>query len=497
MDTRHVEYIQDIAFNDICDKMAICTTSKKIIIYQKVLKKSNDLIIINDEIKEEINNKNNKPPKSGFHNTIGFLKSAEKRRKPKDRSNNNIQSKFNPNLNDSIELKAKLASSKSLISIEKQNAKKRQKSEKNDEDEEDNNDFYFLSRNSNSNLFKSINFGRKNNYKIDKNNYGINYDINNDSFDSLNNSLKHTKNKEYDYRWEKITSLNIDGPGLRLQWANSEFGNILACSGYNKCVYIIKVENLSEANWTKITEFNDIVEDISFAPRNDILELATITPEGCLKTFQFQVTIGWNSNHSLQFSKKSEYTCLCCNPSNLDKLTIVVGCKKPFTDENKNDKNNLKDERKLKASLKKQDSIKTNQSNDLLKIVYFKDNNSPLTGSINGGHEDDITDVDWANQNGRLHHMICSTSKDGIFIIWEINLLPEELSFKNDGNKINNNSFFTYKKLFEFEHKKPLWRCSFNESGILASCIDEDGENFVFLKTGRDKFVKLDINKQK
>ena len=406
MNTNHVEYIQDIAFNDICDKMAICTTSKKIIIYQKVLKKSNDLIIIDEQIKAEIRGKknNNKSSRNNFHNTIGFLNSTEKKRRLKEKSNINLQSKLNPNLNDSIELKAKLASSKSLISIETQDTKKRKKSEKIDDNEEDNNDFYFLNRNSNNNLFKSINFGRKSNYKLDKSNYGgINInDFNNDSFESLNNSLKHTKKKEYDYRWEKIKYFDIDGPGLRLQWANSEFGNIIACSGYNKCVYIIKEDNDS---WTKIKEFIDIVEDISFVPRNDILELATITSDGYLKTFQFLVTNSWELNHILNISK-SKCTCLCCNPSNLDKLTIVVGCKKPFNDEIKNDKNNLNDDTKLKQSLKKQDIIKNNKSNDLIKIVYFRDKNTALTGVINDGHEDDITDVDWANQNGRLHHII-------------------------------------------------------------------------------------------
>ena len=85
--------------------------------------------------------------------------------------------------------------------------------------------------------------------------------------------------------------------------------------------------------------------------------------------------------------------------------------------------------------------------------------------------------------------MICTTSKDGKFIIWEINLFNEE-------EIIDNNELFSYKKIFEFDHDKPLWRCSFNESGILVSCIDEDGNIFVFLKTGRDKFIKLDINNQ-
>ena len=48
----HVEYIQDISFNETCDKMAISTTSQKIIIYKKVFIKSNELILPENE-KEE------------------------------------------------------------------------------------------------------------------------------------------------------------------------------------------------------------------------------------------------------------------------------------------------------------------------------------------------------------------------------------------------------------------------------------------------------------
>ena len=56
MEIKHVEYIQDIAFNDLCDKMAISTTSQKIIIYKKVLIKSNELIFHEkDSKKEEFN----------------------------------------------------------------------------------------------------------------------------------------------------------------------------------------------------------------------------------------------------------------------------------------------------------------------------------------------------------------------------------------------------------------------------------------------------------
>ena len=516
-----MEYIQDIAFNDTCDKMAISTTSQKIILYQKVPKKSNELILIDNDLKEELNIKNNdninSPQKTGSNSNSKNIYYTDKKKKRKSH-NISIQTKFIPKRNEStiISTKIRKNSSRSLISIESSNNSKSQsksisrkdfdysknETEDDDEDDEENTDLFsfFKSKNNSSNLFKSLNFGSKNNFKLDRINAGVNSEINDDSFDSLYNSSsisKYKKNKDYDYRWEKITSWTTDGPALRLQWASSEFGNIVACCGYNKCVYIIKEEKYdNQLIWkcsTKIVEFTDIVEDISFVPKNDSLELATITSDGFLKTFfPFPGRSSWQSNHILYFPK-SRCTCLCCNPSNIDKLTIVVGFKKRFLfDEIKYDKNNIINDKPIK----KQDSFKS-ISNDLLKIVYFKNNNNALIGAINEtGIEDDITDVDWANQNGRLHHMICSTSKDGKFIIFEINLLYDELNSTDQGSN-KNNSFFTSIKLFEYNHTKPLWRCSFNESGIICSCIDEDGEVLIFMKIGRNEFIKLDLNKKK
>ena len=509
MEIKHVEYIQDIAFNDTYDKMAISTTSQKIIIYQKVYKKSHELIVVEKEEKENVNEVHYKSPKQGFHNTISFSSIADKKKlKRKEVSNINLPSKFNRNkrkdfnLNDSVELKNRAPSSRSVISIESDDSKKN-RINKEQKDEEEDTDFFF-SRSRNSNFFKSINFGSKNKFKLDRINISNFNDQFEDSFDSLYNSssiLKHSKIKEYEYRWEKVTALFIDGPALKLQWARSEFGNILACSGYNKCVNIFKEEKLgNNINWkcsAQIKEFTHSVEDITFLPEKHSLVLAAITSDGLLRIFiPLNNDTNWQSKQSLKVSDGC--TSLCCNPSILDKYTIVIGCKKKsLNDDLKNEKRQSTDNLKMKEVIKKKDSIINNKFKDLIKIVYFRNINDPLMGSINeSGHEDDITDVDWANRNGRTHHMICSTSKDGKFIIWEINLLLNEMSSKDDIDKINNN-FFSYKKLFEYNNNKPLWRCNFNESGVMVSCIDEDGEVFVFFKIGRSKFIKLDIHKKK
>ena len=204
--------------------------------------------------------------------------------------------------------------------------------------------------------------------------------------------------------------------------------------------------------------------------------------------FSFELNNPWEKD-DIKIPKISNNgcTCLCCNPSNLDELIIVIGCKMNKKEKDINEINMIKKDNNSNNKI----NIDFLDNNSLLKLILFKQNTEPIIKAVNDfSHKNDITDVDWANQNGRTYHMICSTSKDGKFIIWEINLLKDE--------KINeDNNFFTYKKIFEFNHNKPLWRCSFNESGIIASCIDEAGETFVFLKIAKNTFIKLDIQKSK
>ena len=317
--------------------------------------------------------------------------------------------------------------------------------------------------------------------------------------DSNNNSniklefLSFQKNKEFEYRWEEIQNFVVDGPVLRIQWANIDYGNIFACSGYNKCIYLFKEEkNDKTIKWNHIIIkiFPDAVMDISFLPNIYSLGLAALTLDGYLKILKFSFELGkpWEE-YDIKIPKISNdgCTCLCCNPSNLDELTIVIGCKI-----NKKEKEKDINEINIIKKDNYNNNIKNNvkNKNSLLKLILFKKKSFKIQSINDFSHKNDITDVDWANQNGRNYHMICSTSKDGKFIIWEINLFEKE--------KINeDDNFFTYKKIFEFNHDKPLWRCSFNESGTMASCIDEDGETFSFIKISKNKFIKLDIQKAK
>ena len=468
MKDNYAEYIQDISFNDSSDRMVIVTTSKLVIIYKKVLKTSDRLIKLSpNKIKKKKSYINNK---KHFLKKGGVINNNSDSEKNSDNDNDSIKEDL-----DSIFEKEKEDSNKSISSG-------------NEINDIDNIDNIKLKKQRNTYYFSES----KKNSIFNRKSYGFINKLNLDEVNEL-----YQKNKEYEYHWESQLKLNIEGPVLRIQWANSEFGNLFACSGFNKWVYIFKEEKIDLNlvwNHTVIKRFSDSVMDISFLPKIYSLQLASVTLDGYLKISK--PTNSWK-DWETDYKLISKYgcTCLCCNPSDLDQLTIVIGCKKNKYELNNKENNNETNKNNININI---NINKTYLMNDLIKIIWFIDNKECIIQGIKEcGHKDDITDVDWANQNGRDYHMICSTSKDGKFIIWEINLSQEDnININNINNNDNNSIFFNYKTIFEFEHIKPLWRCCFNDSGIIASCIDEDGETFVFLKTGKNKFVKLDINKK-
>ena len=476
MEFKNAEYIQDIAFNDTCDIMVLATTSKEIIIYNKVLKNSDCLIMNPSEKKPKETPLIKKGPKEPYIFELDNEIDPDSDLIPIDsNSNKKINKKKNKKNKEKNKNKNKDIKKRSKTPYNKRKTKF----------EEENDINMFNENKFNNELSDDFNFESSNKIELI---YG----------DNPNNLLQ--KRKEFEYHWEQIAHFNMDGPVLRIQFANNEFGNIFACSGYNKWIYVFKGERNDkniEWNQTLIKLFSDAVIDISFLPKIYSLRLASITLDGYLKILK--PTESWKNweQENIKISKISNTgcTCLCCNPSCLDELIIVIGCKKNNEEKNLNINdinNNINKKESSKKINKDINNVNVNINNEgLLKFVFFKENHNPKIISINDCyHKNDITDVDWANQNGRTYHMICSTSKDGKFIIWEINLLENE-------EEIGDNNFFTYKKIFEFNHDKPLWRCSFNDSGIIASCIGEDGKTFSFLKIAKNQFIKLDIEKTK
>ena len=167
--------------------------------------------------------------------------------------------------------------------------------------------------------------------------------------------------------------------------------------------------------------------------------------------------------------------------------------------DNKNNDNNNKETNKIDNNNNINNKLENNKlennnnNNCLLKIFLFEKikKNSEIIIDITNEHSDDITDVKWCNQNGRDYHLIASISLDMKLIIWKINIdyiknfnLDEYYDIK-----------IKYEKIYEYKNSfnQPLEKCCFNEIGNLLSCIDKKGNVFVFFKTGKTEFKKIDI----
>ncbi len=115
---------------------------------------------------------------------------------------------------------------------------------------------------------------------------------------------------------------------------------------------------------------------------------------------------------------------VCWNQNIYDPQTLVVGC---YYDK---DKKNL---------------------NELIQIYGYSDVKKEyilLENLTKDGHEDSITDVQWASQFGRSYHMIASSSKDGKIIIWKVYLNYEY------NNEHFDNISVKYQKMYEYVHAK-------------------------------------------
>ena len=337
--------------------------------------------------------------------------------------------------------------------------------------------------------------------KIDKeklsyiiNDLNNNINFNNCNNNNINNNNNNSNNNS-DIEWEKIYDEETPFPLLKIEWAYPDNDDILAAISF-KSVLIFKVieeiiDNKSKTilyQLNKITENNDNISDISFCPKKNGSIFAYVTLNGFIKIYDSS-----DYKWEIKFNKKINSfgcSCICWNPSNFDPESLIIGCKM-----NKNNYNNDNiDNNNDNNNNNNNNNIDNNNNNNLLKIFLFKkvkNSESEIIKDISNEHLDDITDVKWCNQNGRDYHLIASTSLDMKLLIWKINIDYIKDFYLDEYNDIK----IKYEKIFEFKNSfnLPFEKCSFNNIGNLLSCIDKKGNIFVFFKTGKTEFKKINI----
>ena len=83
------------------------------------------------------------------------------------------------------------------------------------------------------------------------------------------------------------------GPIWKIKWAHPSFGNIIATCSYDKTVIIWEEKKKNhhlKKTWEKkliLSDFNDSVEDIKFAPSHFDFKLAAVSSDGFASIYDF------------------------------------------------------------------------------------------------------------------------------------------------------------------------------------------------------------------
>lgn len=146
--------------------------------------------------------------------------------------------------------------------------------------------------------------------------------------------------KNNEGKWIDETPIVVQGgPLWRVKWARPEFGLILATCSLDRSVKIFEKKKNKWIEQTKISDSKEGIEDIKFSPRHALgLNLAAASADGNLRIYEAQDPTNlknWMLKQNILVNEMG-LNCLSWNKSQVDKMTIVVGCKDPKTTHKKN-----------------------------------------------------------------------------------------------------------------------------------------------------------------
>ena len=302
------------------------------------------------------------------------------------------------------------------------------------------------------------------------------------------------KNKE----WLHKTTIRVDDPPVRVEFAPLKEKRLIAVAGWN-CRVGIWLEELGgdkKPLWrrrTPIKEFSMPVRDISFCIFDCRLKLAVVGLDSKLRIFESSAEseyLDWNCFESFHINPFGG-TCVHWNPDLYGPLTLLVGCEYPKKVEKttvKAVKEGKKEGKKEEAIEKKEEEKGEEKEQIGLIYVYFFDHfkkKFELKLVINEGHTDSIQDIEWCNQYGKDHLLFASSGLDKRCIVWKINYEYEERVGDVDTRPV-----LSYEKVFVYEHTAPLYRLSWNKTGSLLAVSSEKDDFLVFRKVHGHEFIK-------
>ena len=131
--------------------------------------------------------------------------------------------------------------------------------------------------------------------------------------------------------WQKSSEWQAhNGTVLKVRWAHPEYGNLLASCSNDRTVMIWE-QRQTEAGmtWARVRDqlaYNDVVEDIQFAPKHQGLQIAICISNGEIKILEADLSnlASWNPVAAFETSQLGS-NCIAWSPSSMHSAMLVVG----------------------------------------------------------------------------------------------------------------------------------------------------------------------------
>ena len=284
--------------------------------------------------------------------------------------------------------------------------------------------------------------------------------------------------------WKKSAEWKAhSGSILKVAWAPSEYGSILASCSFDRSVLIFEEEDSAKGkSWMLRATLVDSplpVTHLQFAPKHLGLKLATSCEDGHVRIYEANDLVNlsmWTLSHDILLNKDG-CNCISWNPSPFSPQSIAVATNKPFFE-----------------------ILEFNENQKKWQSIPLED----FQKSVELPPKLAINEISWAPNLGRSFHLIATACKDKSVNIWKFSFPDKNSSVQNNNNNNNstpsttNNTLNTSAQnnpnqekkreaLLEREmrelHDTQVWHVEWNVTGTVLASSGDDG---VLLLWSRD-----------
>jgi len=283
-----------------------------------------------------------------------------------------------------------------------------------------------------------------------------------------------------------------NAPIWKVKWAHPDYGTVLATCSLDKTVkiweqtkeYIVSekekdskpVQAISWMMRGSISEGNENIEDIKFAPKHKLLEgmtLCTVSSKGNLRIYTFETPACWQITSKILVNKAG-LNAVSWNKNQFTPPILAVGCKDEITEKIQQENSKIEEEK-----IGPQEVV-----NGYIGLYALKGSSCELIKNFPGKdskfHKKAVYDVSFSLLNGRSYDLLSSCGKEGL-VVWYL-----DYDSTTNSMKVLN--------VIELDVGKAVyWKVCWNIMGTILASSNESNQITLWKNIGDDYFKQVGL----